>query len=57
LKTKNITTVEHVAGGIEALWEPVGVLELNKRLYVSDTNNYQIQKINLETGKVEIFFD
>jgi hypothetical protein len=52
-----VTTVELVADGIEVLWEPARVLEINSRLYVSDTDNYRIQKIDLETDKVEIFID
>jgi hypothetical protein len=29
LKTQNVITVELVTDGIEVLWEPTGVLELN----------------------------
>ena len=49
--------VELVVDGIKSLWVPAGVLELNSRFYVSDTNNYRIQKIDFETGKVEIIVD
>ena len=34
---------------------PAGVLELDNCLYVSDTNNYRILKIDLKTEKTEIF--
>ncbi|CAI2719007.1 thioredoxin-like domain-containing protein [Nitrospina watsonii] len=37
------------------LWEPAGVLCLDKTLYVSDTNNHRILKIDLDTEKTEIF--
>ncbi|MEE9258837.1 MAG: thioredoxin-like domain-containing protein [Nitrospinaceae bacterium] len=37
------------------LSEPAGVLELDNCLYVSDTNNHRILKINLETEKTKIF--
>ena len=37
------------------LWEPAGVIEVEGCLYVSDTNNHRILKINLETEKTEIF--
>lgn len=37
------------------LWEPAGVLCLEKTLFVSDTNNHRILKIDLETEKTEIF--
>jgi len=37
------------------LWEPAGVLCLGKTLYVSDTNNHRILKIDLDTEKTEIF--
>jgi len=37
------------------IWEPAGVIELEKCLYVSDTNNHRILKIDLETEKTEIF--
>ncbi|CCQ90828.1 NHL repeat containing protein [Nitrospina gracilis 3/211] len=37
------------------LWEPAGVLCLDKVLYVSDTNNHRILKIDLDTEKTEIF--
>jgi len=37
------------------LWEPAGVLCLDKILYVSDTNNHRILKIDLDTEKTEVF--
>ncbi len=37
------------------LWEPAGVLCLGKTLYVSDTNNHRILKIDLDTEQTEIF--
>ena len=39
------------------LWEPAGVLCLDKTLYVSDTNNHRILKIDLESGETEIFIE
>ena len=37
------------------IWEPAGVVLLGKCLYVSDTNNHRILKIDLDTEKTEIF--
>ncbi len=37
------------------LWEPAGVLILETTLYVSDTNNHRILKIDLESEKTELF--
>lgn len=37
------------------LWEPAGVILVDKALYVSDTNNHRILKIDLETEKTQIF--
>lgn len=37
------------------LWEPAGVLCVDNVLYVSDTNNHRILKINLGDGQTEIF--
>ena len=37
------------------IWEPAGVIELEKCLYISDTNNHRILKIDLETEMTEIF--
>ena len=37
------------------LWEPAGVLKLENCLYVSDTNNHRILKIDLDSDKTEIF--
>ena len=37
------------------IWEPAGVILLEKNLYVSDTNNHRILKIDLDTEKTEIF--
>jgi len=42
-------------GCFQILWEPAGVLCLGKTLYVSDTNNHRILKIDLDTEKTEIF--
>ena len=61
LKTQEVHTVEASADIIcddascTRLWEPAGVLCLGKDLYVSDTNNHRILKINLDTEKTEIF--
>jgi thiol-disulfide isomerase/thioredoxin len=37
------------------IWEPAGMIELDMCLYVSDTNNHRILKIDLETETTEIF--
>jgi hypothetical protein len=57
LKTQSLTKVlfDLAIDGIGQVCEPAGVLELNNRLYVSDTNNHLILKIDLESGKAEIF--
>lgn len=61
LSTLEVHTVEASADIVcddkscTRLWEPAGVLELEKCLYVSDTNNHRILKIDLDTEKTEIF--
>lgn len=57
LKTQSLTKVlfDLAIDGIDQLCEPARVLELNNRLYVSDTNSHLILKIDLESGKAEIF--
>lgn len=61
LKTQNVSTLRASVNIIcddescTRLWEPAGLLELNNRLYVSDTNNHRILKIDLESEKTEIF--
>jgi len=61
LKTLEVITVEASVDLVcddttcTRLWEPAGVLCLNKTLYVSDTNNHRILKIDLETEKTEVF--
>lgn len=61
LKTQDVTTLKASVDIIcddkscTRLWEPAGVLELKNQLYVSDTNNHRILKIDLESGKTEIF--
>lgn len=61
LKTRAVYTVDASAEIVcddktcTRLWEPAGVLELEGKLYVSDTNNHRILKIDLETEKTEIF--
>lgn len=37
------------------LWEPAGVIEIDGYLYISDTNNHRVLKINLVTSRTEIF--
>ena len=37
------------------IWEPSDVILLEKNLYVSDTNNHRILKIDLDTETTEIF--
>jgi thiol-disulfide isomerase/thioredoxin len=37
------------------IWEPAGVILLEKNLYVSDTNNHRILKIDLDNETTEIF--
>ncbi|MFQ5482852.1 MAG: thioredoxin-like domain-containing protein [Nitrospinaceae bacterium] len=37
------------------LWEPAGVLCLDRTLYVSDTNNHRVLKIDLDTEKTQVF--
>jgi len=61
LKTREVTTVRASANIIcddkscTRLWEPAGVVEVDNCLYVSDTNNHRILKLNLKTEKTEIF--
>ncbi len=60
LKTEEVHTVEASAELIcdeqcSRLWEPAGVLCLDKILYVSDTNNHRILKIDLDSEKTTIF--
>jgi len=61
LKTQEVHTVEASVdlvcddASCTRLWEPAGVLCLDKTLYVSDTNNHRILQIDLETEKTRIF--
>ena len=61
LATQEVLTVDASADIVcddatcTRLWEPAGVLCLGKTLYVSDTNNHRILKIDLDTEKTEIF--
>ncbi|GJL79152.1 MAG: hypothetical protein NPINA01_21410 [Nitrospinaceae bacterium] len=61
LKTLDVTTIQASTNilcddaSCTRLWEPAGVVEVDNCLYVSDTNNHRILKIDLETEKTEIF--
>ncbi|MEK9630090.1 MAG: thioredoxin-like domain-containing protein [Nitrospinota bacterium] len=61
LKTQKVTTLKASVDIVcddkscTRLWEPAGVFEFKNNLYVSDTNNHRILKIDLESGKAEIF--
>jgi thiol-disulfide isomerase/thioredoxin len=61
LTTQEVTTVQASVNIIcndkscTRMWEPAGVIEADNCLYVSDTNNHRVLKINLETEKTEIF--
>ncbi len=61
LKTRNVATVEASTGLIcedkscTRLWEPAGVIQVGRHLFVSDTNNHRILKIGLDSQKTEIF--
>jgi DNA-binding beta-propeller fold protein YncE len=61
LKTEQVITVSASANilcddrACTRLWEPAGVIEVDGALYVSDTNNHRIVKIDPETEKTEIF--
>ena len=61
LKIQEVTTIFASVNLIcddsscKRLWEPAGVLELDGKLYISDTNNHRILKIDLETNKTQIF--
>ncbi len=61
LDTQEVATVQASANIIcddkncTRLWEPAGVIKVESCLYVSDTNNHRILKIDLDTEKTEIF--
>jgi len=61
LKTQEVAVVQASANIVcddascSKLWEPAGVIEVGNSLYVSDTNNHRILKIDLITEKTEIF--
>jgi hypothetical protein len=61
LKTQEVKVVPASANIIcdnascSKLWEPAGVIEVGNSLFVSDTNNHRILKINISSGKTEIF--
>lgn len=61
LSTQEVTTVQASVNIVcddkscTRLWEPAGVIEVENCLYVSDTNNHRILKIDLYTNKTEIF--
>jgi DNA-binding beta-propeller fold protein YncE len=62
-RTRETTTlrasVNPVCGGASCsrLWEPAGAVAVDGCLYVSDTNNHRILKIDLTTEKTEIFIE
>ncbi len=59
--SQEVTTVEASANLVcddktcTRLWEPAGVIEVDHYLYVSDTSNHRILKIDMKTGTTEIF--
>ncbi len=61
LKTQSVSTVRASVEIVcddktcTQLWEPAGVFELKNQLYVSDTNNHRILKIDMESGKTKVF--
>ena len=61
LKTGEVRTVQasvNIICGDKSctrLWEPAGVIAVDGCLYVADTNNHRILKINLATGRTEVF--
>jgi DNA-binding beta-propeller fold protein YncE len=61
LSTQEVTTVSASVNIVcddkscTRLWEPAGVIEVENCLYVSDTNNHRILKIDLDTNKTEKF--
>jgi thiol-disulfide isomerase/thioredoxin len=63
LKTQEVTVVQASANIVcddincSKLWEPAGVIEVGNSLFVSDTNNHRILKIDLITEKTEIFIN
>lgn len=63
LATQEVTTVQASASIVcddqtcTRLWEPAGGIEVDHCLYVSDTNNHRIVKIDQETGKTQIFIN
>ncbi len=63
LKTQEVVVVKASANIVcddascSKLWEPAGVIEVGNSLYVSDTNNHRILRIDLTTEKTEIFIN
>tara|TARA_B100000686_G_scaffold335715_1_gene404640 strand:- start:1214 stop:1885 length:672 start_codon:yes stop_codon:yes gene_type:complete len=61
LKSQQVTTVLASVdlicedGSCTRLLELAGVIELNRKLYISDTNNHRILKIDLGTQETKIF--
>jgi thiol-disulfide isomerase/thioredoxin len=61
LETQEVTTVRGSASIVcndkncTRLWEPAGVIEVEGCLFISDTNNHRILKLDLGTEKTEIF--
>jgi thiol-disulfide isomerase/thioredoxin/DNA-binding beta-propeller fold protein YncE len=61
LETQEVTTVKASVDLVcddtscTRLWEPAGVLKLENSLYVSDTNNHRILRIDLDNEKTELF--